>query len=127
MTAASPRLGDPVPPFSLPEVTSDETVTFDDVVGPHGAVVMFLCRHCPYVKHVQDEVARLARDYAASGVGFVGISANDITAQPDDAPPRLAEQKRTVGFDFPYLFDESQTVAQAFGAACTPEFFVADR
>ena len=121
------ELGTPAPDFTLPEVTEETTVSRDDLDG-EVLVVMFLCRHCPYVVHVQDELARLTRDYLGAGrVAFVGISSNDPSSHPDDGPDGLAEQKREVGFDFPYLFDESQEVAKAYGAACTPDFFVFDR
>lgn len=86
---------------------------------------MFICRHCPYVKHVEAELARLGRE-SPRGLGIVAISSNDALAYPEDAPPSLAEQARLAGFDFPYLYDEGQEVARAYGAACTPEFFLYD-
>lgn len=119
-------LGTEAPYFSLAEVETGEKVSLDDVAGDAPFVVAFLCRHCPYVKHVQDALAALAREYAARGVGFVGISSNDPADYPDDAPDSLAEQKRQVGFPFPYLFDETQDIARAYRAACTPDFFVFD-
>jgi peroxiredoxin len=119
------ELGTPAPSFALPEVADGSTVSLDDLAGAV-LVVAFLCRHCPYVKHVQDGLADLARDYEGRAA-FVGIASNDPAAYPDDAPERLAEQKREVGFGFPYLFDESQEVARAYSAACTPDFFVFDR
>lgn len=125
-TAPAGILGAAAPNFALEDVSDGATVTLDDVMGPAGVVVMFLCRHCPYVKHVEAELARIAGEYGEQGVGFVGISANDPERQPDDAPASLAEQKRTVGFPFPYLFDATQQVAQAYGAACTPDLFVYD-
>jgi peroxiredoxin len=119
-------LGSHAPDFALTEVTSGETVQLEDFTGAPALVVAFLCRHCPYVKHVQHAFATLARDYEGRGVAFVGISSNDAAAYPDDAPDSLAEQKREVGFPFPYMFDESQEVARSFKAACTPDFFVYD-
>ena len=119
------ELGTPAPDFALPEVTDGTTVALGDL-GGDVLVVMFLCRHCPYVVHVQHELAALVRDYAHAAVDFVGISANDPETHPDDAPAGLAQQKRGVGFEFPYLFDETQQVARAYGAACTPDFFVFD-
>jgi hypothetical protein len=107
-------------------VTSGGTVGLDDVAGPRGLLVMFICAHCPYVIHVQDELARVGRDYAARGIGTVAISSNDAEAYPADAPERLAEQARTVGFSFPYLHDASQEVARAYDAACTPDLFLFD-
>ncbi len=121
------ELGTPAPGFSLPEVADGRTVSLDDFTDADALVVAFLCRHCPYVQHVQDELASLAKEYLDRGIAFVGISSNDPEAYPEDAPESLAEQKRQVGFDFPYLFDESQDVARAYRAACTPDFFVFDR
>jgi peroxiredoxin len=120
------ELGSKAPNFSLPEVETGREVSVADFADAPVLVVMFLCRHCPYVKHVQEELASLARSYSERGVAFVGVSSNDATAYPDDAPESLAEQKRQVGFDFPYLFDDSQEVARAYQAACTPDFFVYD-
>ncbi|MGH3442474.1 MAG: thioredoxin family protein [Nitriliruptorales bacterium] len=119
-------LGTDAPAFSLAEVETGEKVTLDDVAGDRPFVVAFLCRHCPYVKHVEHAFAALAGEYIERGVGFVGISSNDPADYPDDAPDRLAEQKREVGFPFPYLFDETQDVARAYHAACTPDFFAFD-
>jgi peroxiredoxin len=119
-------LGTPAPAFELVDVTSGGTVGLDDVAGPRGLLVMFICAHCPYVIHVQDELARVGRDYAARGIGTVAISSNDAEAYPADAPERLAEQARTVGFSFPYLHDASQEVARAYDAACTPDLFLFD-
>jgi peroxiredoxin len=121
------ELGTPAPDLTLPEVTDGSTVSLRDLTG-EVLVVLFLSRHCPFVVHVQDELAALAQEYQATGrVSFVGICANDPERQPDDAPERLAEQKRTVGFPFPYLFDATQEVALAYRAACTPDLFVFDR
>ena len=120
-------LGATAPDFALPEVTDGTTVSLADVADADALVVMFLCRHCPYVQHVQDEVARIADEYAPRGVSFVGIAPNDPDTYPDDAPDSLAEQKRQVGWGFPYLFDATQEVAKAYGAACTPDTFVFDR
>lgn len=119
-------LGTVAPDFSLREVTDGSTVSLDDFDGSPVLVVMFLCRHCPYVQHVQAALADLVRDYQPDGVAFVGIASNDPDRYPDDAPEGLVAQKREVGFDFPYLFDETQDVAKAYGAACTPDFFVFD-
>jgi peroxiredoxin len=119
-------LGDRAPGFALPEVPDGTTVALDDL-DAEVLVVVFLCRHCPYVVHVQEALSALATRYQADGrVAFVGIAANDADAYPDDAPASLAEQKREVGFPFPYLFDATQQVAKAYGAACTPDPFVFD-
>lgn len=119
-------LGTPAPEFRLPDVTTGADVSLDDFRGAEALLVMFVCRHCPYVKHVQAELARLGRDYAERGVAIVGISANDADAYPDDAPASLAEWSREQGFVFSVLYDESQEVAKAYGAACTPDFFLFD-
>lgn len=117
-------LGTDAPEFSLPEVEEDRTYSLEDFADADALVVAFLCRHCPYVKHVQDEFAVLAKEYEDQGVAFVGIGSNDAQNYPDDRPESLAEQKREVGFSFPYLFDASQEVAKAYRAACTPDFYV---
>ena len=118
-------LGTTLPPFSLPDVVSGQTVSSNDFQGK-GLLVMFICRHCPYVKHVQDELAKVGKNYQEK-IGIVAISSNDIGAYPDDEPESLKEQAEEVGFNFPYLFDESQDIAKAFTAACTPDLFVFDR
>ncbi len=117
--------GSPPPPFSLPDVVTRGTVTSDEVRDGRPLLVMFLCCHCPYVKHVEPELARLGRDYGAR-LGIVAISANDALHYPEDRPEGLAGQAARAGFTFPYLYDESQAVARAYGAECTPEFFLFD-
>jgi peroxiredoxin len=119
-------LGTPAPDFSLPEVTTSRIVRLDDFAGKKALLVMFLSRHCPYVKHVESQLAALARDYAVADLGIVAVGANDPTLYPDDAPASLSAQAREVGFNFPYLFDASQSAAKAYRAACTPDFFVFD-
>lgn len=119
-------LGTQAPDFSLLDVTSNESRALSDVKGEKGTVVMFICAHCPFVIHVQDELARLANDYLSKEIGFVAISANDVDNYPEDSPENLLAQAKKVGFNFPYLFDETQEVAQAYDAACTPDFFVFD-
>ncbi|MGH9393056.1 MAG: thioredoxin family protein [Terriglobales bacterium] len=119
-------LGTPAPDFALPEVTQGRTVALGDLAADQPLLVMFLCRHCPYVVHVQAELARLGRDYQGR-VAQVAISANDAAAYPEDAPPRLAAMVAEQGFVFPFCYDESQAVARAYGAACTPDFFLFDR
>ena len=125
MTAKDLALGTAPPRFALPDVTTGRRVSLDDFATGRPLLVMFLCRHCPYVKHVEPEVARIGRDYA-DRVGIVGISANDVVAYPDDAPAGLKEQAQLAGFTFPYLYDETQAAARAYGAECTPEFFLFD-
>ena len=116
----------PAPDFSLPDVTTGKTVSLADYADKKALLVIFLCAHCPYVIHVKDELARLGRDCAGKGVGIVGITANDIAGYPQDAPKPTAEFARAAGFHFPILFDEAQSVARAYTAACTPDFFLFD-
>jgi peroxiredoxin len=119
-------LGSAAPDFALPDVTSGRIVALEDADGTRALLVMFICRHCPYVKHVRDGLARLGEDYARADVAIVGISANDPAEYPEDAPESLAEDARAAGYRFPVLFDETQAVARAYGAACTPDFFLYD-
>ncbi len=119
-------LGTTAPDFSLPDVISGKTITRDQVTGKRGLLVMFLCAHCPFVQHVNHELARLGRDYAGRDLGIVAIGSNDAATYPDDAPPGLLAQAVAHGFTFPYLYDETQEVARAFQAACTPDFFLFD-
>jgi peroxiredoxin len=120
------ELGRAAPDFRLPDVVNGRMVARGDAVGPKGMLAMFICRHCPFVKHVQDELAKLGRDYAKSGVGIVAISANDESGFPEDSPENLAKMSRELGFTFPYLYDETQDVARAYDAQCTPDFFLYD-
>ncbi len=117
-------LGTPAPAFTLPDVVSGRTLSLDEIAAGKPVLVMFLCRHCPYVKHVEAQLAQLARDYAGKKIALVAISANDAEHYPEDAPESLAEQARAAGFTFPYCYDESQAVARAYKAVCTPEFFL---
>jgi len=110
------------PAFSLPD-TNGRLVSLDDIRGENGTLVIFMCNHCPYVLAVLDRIVRDARDLQAQGVKTVAISANDIAAYPEDAPDKMKELAEARGFSFPYLFDESQDVARAYDAACTPDFF----
>jgi peroxiredoxin len=114
------------PDFSLPDVCSGNIVTLSDAAGDRGLLVMFISVHCPYVKHVARALADLGRDYADTGLGIVAISANDVTAYPDDSPENLRIMARSLDFRFPVLYDEPQQIAQAFTAACTPDFFLFD-
>ncbi len=119
-------LGTVAPRFSLPDVTSGQAVTLDDIRSRNATVIMFLCNHCPYVVFVKDEIAQIATDYQSKGVAFAGISANDVVHYPEDAPDLMALKAREWGFHFPYLYDSSQEVARAYDAACTPDFYVFD-
>jgi peroxiredoxin len=119
-------LGTAAPDFRLPD-TDGRTVSLDDFKGAPALLVIFLCNHCPYVKHVRTDLARLCKEYQARDVGVVGISSNDVLTHPDDSPAMMAREKVQAGYTFPYLYDESQAVAQAYQAACTPDFFVFDK
>jgi peroxiredoxin len=118
-------LGTPAPSFSLPEPATDATISLDDLTGP-ALVVTFICNHCPYVKHVAAGLAALGRDLADKGVAMVGISSNDVVTYPQDGPVQMVAEARSHGWTFPYLYDETQDVARAFSAACTPDTFVFD-
>ena len=120
-------LGTLAPPFQLPEVSSGQMISSDDFAGRDALLVMFIYQHCPYVKHVEKELARLGRDYERKSLGLVAISANDAQEYPEDAPDGLKSQAKAAGFGFPYLYDESQAVAKAYSAACTPDFFLFDK
>jgi thiol-disulfide isomerase/thioredoxin len=119
-------LGTSAPAFSLPDAVSGKTITLDTAAGSKGLLVMFLCPHCPYVKHVQGTLAKLLKEYAGSGLGMVAISSNDAVQYPEDSPDGLRAQAVELGFAFPYCYDESQAVAKAYQAACTPDFFLFD-
>ena len=119
-------LGTTAPSFSLIDVRDGAPHTRDSLMGPKGLLVMFICAHCPFVRHVEQQLGRLGGDYQNSGVGIVAISSNDANSYPDDAPPALARQAERLGFTFPYLYDETQQVARAFDATCTPDFFLFD-
>ena len=119
-------LGTPAPAFDLPDVMSGKRITLQSFEDKRGLLVMFICRHCPYVKHVQLELARLGNNYAGQSLGIVAISSNDANAYPEDAPESLREMALELGFNFPYCYDESQDAARAFDAACTPDFYLFD-
>ena len=121
------ELGTLAPEFSLPDVVSGRMISLDSFKKRDALLVMFICRHCPYVQHVQQELARIGKDYANRNVGFVGISSNDPEAYPEDSPTSLAEMSKELGFTFPVCYDESQDVAKAYRAACTPEFYIFDK
>jgi peroxiredoxin len=119
-------LGTSAPPFSLPDVTTGATVSLSDFDDKPVVLVMFIANHCPYVIHVADELARVGRDYGAQDVAVVAIGSNDVAQYPDDGPERMVEFAAAHGFTFPYLSDETQEVALAYRAACTPDLFVFD-
>jgi peroxiredoxin len=119
-------LGTKAPDFQLPDVVSGKVISLDTFAGKKALLVMFICRHCPFVKHVQAELAQIGKDYSNADVGLVAISANDAANYPDDAPNKLKEMAGQQGFTFPLCYDESQATAQAYTAACTPDFFLFD-
>jgi len=119
-------LGTPAPDFRLPDTASGREVTLGDAAGEHGTLVMFLCNHCPFVKHVQAELARIGREFPPRGVGVVAISSNDVEKYPQDGPGEMRAEALAAGYTFPYLFDETQETAHAYEAACTPDFFLFD-
>ncbi|HLF15952.1 MAG TPA: thioredoxin family protein [Candidatus Thermoplasmatota archaeon] len=116
-------LGTPCPNFALPD-TDGRLVRRDDVRDAPALLVIFLCNHCPYVKHVANDLAQVAAKFQAKGVAVVGISSNDVVQYPEDAPDMMRREKRNRNYAFPYLFDETQLVARSFGATCTPDFFL---
>lgn len=120
-------LGTVAPPFELPDVSTGKLLALDQIMGSAGLLVMFICQHCPFVKYVQNELVQLGRDYQSQPVGIVAISANDAVNYPDDAPDQLKAMTRELGFTFPICYDESQDVAKAYTAACTPDYFLFDR
>ena len=120
-------LGTPAPDFSLPDVVSGETVTLETFAGKRALLVMFICPHCPYVQHVQKELARIGAEYARQPVGILAICSNDAAQHADDGPDGMRQQARALDFKFPYCYDESQEVARAYQAACTPDFFLFDK
>jgi peroxiredoxin len=119
-------LGSPAPAFKLPD-TNGKIVSLDDFRSASALLVMFICNHCPFVKHVRSELANLGRDYQSKGLEIVAINSNDVTKYPDDSPEKMHAEVKAAGYNFPYLYDESQNVAKAFDAACTPDFFVYDK
>ncbi len=120
------ELGTTAPDFSLTDTRTGATVSRGEARGEKGLLVMFLCNHCPFVKHVQQELAKLGREYQQKGLGIVAISSNDVEKYPDDGPEKMREEAERAGYTFPYLFDETQEVAKAYRAACTPDFFLFD-
>lgn len=119
-------LGTIAPDFSLPDVVSGNTITLPTFADKQALLVMFICQHCPFVKHIQDELARLGKDYSNRNLGIVGISANDVNNYPDDAPEKLKAMAQELDLPFPICYDESQEIAKAYTAACTPDFFLFD-
>lgn len=119
-------LGTKAPDFKLPDVVSGETISLSTFTGKKAILVMFICRHCPFVKHVQEELAQLGKDYLQSGLEIVAISANNVKNHPDDAPDLLKTMATELDFKFPLCYDETQETAKIYTAACTPDFFLFD-
>jgi peroxiredoxin len=117
-------LGTVAPAFELPDTVSGRKVHLDQLKSDRATVIMFICNHCPYVKHINAALVQLAVEYMEKGVAFIAISANDMVHYPQDAPDKMSETAREEGYPFPYLYDESQSVAKAYDAACTPDFYV---
>ena len=120
-------LGTLAPDFALPDVTSGESVSLATFADKKGLLVMFICQHCPFVKHIQMELAKLGKDYQQQDLGVIAISSNDVAKYPNDSPENLKAMASQFGFTFPLCYDESQAVAKAYTAACTPDFFLFDR
>lgn len=119
-------LGTQAPDFNLLDTVSDQMMSLAHTKGDLGTVIMFICNHCPFVKHVNSQIAQLAREYKEKGIGFVAISSNDVVNYPQDAPPLMKETAITEDYSFPYLYDKTQEVAHAYDAACTPDFYLFD-
>lgn len=119
-------LGTKAPDFRLPD-TNGKIVSLADLKNAQALAIIFMCNHCPYVKHIRAGLAQLARDYLPRGVAVVGINSNDVANYPADSPPKMAEEAKAAGYIFPYLYDETQQVAKAYRAACTPDIYLFDR
>jgi len=119
-------LGYKAPNFNLPDTVSGKNFTYNDLAGNKATLVMFICNHCPFVVHVIDELVRLGNDYKDKGVGFIAISSNDVVNYPQDGPDKMKTLAENKGFPYPYLYDETQEVAKAYDAACTPDFSIFD-
>lgn len=120
-------LGTAAPPFSLPDPVNGGEKSLDELKSDKATVVMFICNHCPYVKHIREELVRVSRKYSAKGISFVAINANDAAGYPDDSPEQMKKVAEEFGYAFSYLYDESQDIARAYKAACTPDLYVFDR
>jgi len=120
------ELGTRAPDFILPDTVSGKSFSLEDIATDKGTLIMFLCNHCPYVIHVNPEIVRLTNEYMDKGIGVAAISSNDVENYPQDGPEKMKEHAREVGYAFPYLYDESQEVAHAYDAACTPDFYLFD-
>lgn len=117
-------LGTRAPDFTLPDTVSGKDLSLESIKGETGTMIMFICNHCPFVKHINTELVKLANEYKSKGIGFVGISSNDIINHPEDSPGLMTQVAKQLKYPFPYLYDESQETAKAYNAACTPDFFI---
>ena len=115
------------PAFTLPDVIKGKSMSLQELKSDVATVIMFICNHCPFVKHIQYELVKVAHEYQAKNISFIAISSNDVKHYPDDAPDKMQELALHLGFPFPYLYDESQAVAKAYQAACTPDFYIFDK
>jgi peroxiredoxin len=120
-------LGTVAPSFTLPDTISGKMMSLNELKSDQTTVIMFICNHCPYVKHIQTQLVQLAQDYQPKGISFIAISSNDVEGYPEDAPDKMKEVAERLGYPFPYLYDETQEVARAYHAACTPDFYIFDR
>lgn len=127
VSSAMLPLGTSAPQFSLPDVCTGKTIALHNPGSAIATVIMFICNHCPYVKHVNPELTRLAHEYLTQGVQFIAINANDVGSYPDDSPENMKRVAEEQHYPFPYLYDETQEVAKAYQATCTPDFFVFDK
>ncbi len=119
-------LGSIAPDFNLPDCSTNERNTLQQLKGTKATLVMFICNHCPFVIHIDKALAQLGKDYVQSDLGIIAISANDVNAYPEDGPEKMAQKAKRLGYTFPYLYDQSQTTAKAYYAACTPDIFLFD-
>jgi peroxiredoxin len=119
-------LGFTAPDFTLPDTVSGKKLSLKELASDKGTVIMFICNHCPYVKHVIEGIVELTNDYLSKGISFIAISSNDVENYPDDSPEKMTREAKRLGLKFPYLYDESQEVARAYSAACTPDFNIFD-
>jgi len=120
-------LGTKASDFTLPDTISGKIFSLSDLKSEKGTAIMFICNHCPFVKHVNQELVKLAYNYIPKGISFIAISSNDVVNFPDDSPEKMKQEAKTLGYPFTYLYDESQSVARAYDAACTPDFFIFDK
>jgi len=120
-------LGTPATDFKLWDVITDGELSLEDLKSDIATVIMFICNHCPYVKHVQTGLVELANDYIPKGISFIAINSNDIKNYPEDSPENMKNVAKKLGYPFPFLFDDTQEVAKAYDATCTPDFFIFDK